>query len=507
MHSLTEDPLFHEILRARQRVYAMAQPTPLQRMKIEGIGEIWIKREDVSPIHAYKWRGAYNKMAALDKADRSLGVITASAGNHAQGVALSAKMLGAQATIYMPRSTLQMKQIAVQKHGGDAVDIRLEGDTFSESLAFAIEGGERTGKTFVHAYDDLTVMAGQGTLADEVVMSGQGPFDRAYIQVGGGGLAAGVACWLKVYYPGIEIIGVEGEDQASMQAAVQAGEPVTLDYVDVFCDGTAVRRAGDQTFGYCQKLIDRFVTVSNAEVSAAIKRYWETMRVIPEPSGALGLAGALRDGAAEKPGKTLCILCGANMDLSMLTRIAATADVGSHAQRYFRFHIDDHPGTLLSVLHTIPASLNVVDFRYGRTPREAAPIVGLKGPSAGFEQFAEEIQCRENAIEEIEYGPDIEFGIIPFKPDPSKVMRFFKLEFHERPGALSDFLSTHQGEANICFFKYAYSGETVGRALVGFEFLDETTASVFSQNVPRQAAGYRAIEDLGPDFVRQISEK
>ncbi|MEM7792028.1 MAG: pyridoxal-phosphate dependent enzyme, partial [Verrucomicrobiota bacterium] len=203
--------LRQEIVFARQRIYEVGKPTPLQKITSEEL-TIFVKREDISPINAYKWRGAYNRMAQLTTEERSYGVVTASAGNHAQGVALSANKLGTKATIFMPLATPRMKIAAVKRLGGDRVEIRLEGDTYDTASAAAHLHAEKYSQTYIHAYDDLAVMAGQGTLADEIVMSGDGPFDIAYLQVGGGGMAAATATWLKMNFPDIHIVGVEGVD-------------------------------------------------------------------------------------------------------------------------------------------------------------------------------------------------------------------------------------------------------------------------------------------------------
>ena len=237
--------LFEEILQARQRVYAVGQPTPLQKLNLRGIDvPVYVKREDLGPIKAYKWRGAYNCMTCLTPEQRGRGVVAASAGNHAQGVALAARVLNCNARIYMPRSTPEVKQNEVLRHGGEHVEIVLHGDSYDETAGAALEYAAQKGCEFIHPYDDMKTMAGQGTLADEVVMSGCGPFDRAYVQIGGGGLASAVACWLKRFWPDIKIIGVEGIDQASMKTSIEHGERLTLSYVDVFCDGTSVRKPG-----------------------------------------------------------------------------------------------------------------------------------------------------------------------------------------------------------------------------------------------------------------------
>ena len=233
-------------------------------------------------------------MAQLSPEQRARGVVTASAGNHAQGVALAARTLGIFARIHMPRSTPKVKQNAVRLHGGEFVQIVLTGDSYDDAVMAAREDERTSGAVYVHAYDDLQVMAGQGTLADEVVLSGHGPFDVAYLQIGGGGMASASADWLKTYWPDIQIIGVEGVGQASMKAAIEAGKPVELHDLDIFCDGTAVRKAGALPFEICRELLDQVVTVTNAEVSSAIRVLWETLRCISEPSGAGRQEGAHR---------------------------------------------------------------------------------------------------------------------------------------------------------------------------------------------------------------------
>ncbi len=226
MSSALCDELFEAILMARQRVYAVSGATPLEEVAANLPFRLFVKREDLGPIKAYKWRGAYNRMALLSPEERSRGIVAASAGNHAQGVALAAKLLGVRAKIFMPRSTPDVKQEAVRRFGGDNVEIVLFGDAYDEASRAAHETAARERLTFVHPYDDIATMGGQGTLADECVMSGKGPFDAAFLQIGGGGMAAACACWLRRQYPGIRIYGVEGAQQASMKAAFAAGTPV-----------------------------------------------------------------------------------------------------------------------------------------------------------------------------------------------------------------------------------------------------------------------------------------
>ena len=240
------EQLFEEALRARTRVYQAGSPTPLQEIAAKDTDcRIFVKREDLGPINAYKWRGAYNAVKVYHDQTGCQTVVAASAGNHAQGVALAARTLGLQAKIFMPLSTPMMKQRSVRKHGGEHVEIILHGDTYNESADAAKTYVEKHQYTYVHPFDDLYTMAGQATIADEVMLSGEGPFDFAFLQIGGGGMAGAVAAWLKLHNPNIKIIGVEGVDQASMKASVEAGHPITLSSVDTFCDGTAVTRPGD----------------------------------------------------------------------------------------------------------------------------------------------------------------------------------------------------------------------------------------------------------------------
>ena len=488
------DQLFQEILLARQRVYAVGQPTPLECVPLPVMAEVYLKREDLSPIHAYKWRGAYNRMAQLTQSERDSGVIAASAGNHAQGVALAAQKLGIDARIYMPESTPQMKQIAVKKHGGERVHIILHGDNYSEAAAKAYEDLQDSDTTFVHPFNDLGTMGGQGTLADEVVMSGHGPFDVAYLQIGGGGMAASVACWLKHYYPDIHIVGVEGVDQASMGAAITAGEPVDLDYVDVFCDGTAVKRAGDLTHALCAELIDEFITVTNEEVCAAIQTLWESRRCIPEPSGAMGLAGLLKQHEQVSGRKALCIVCGSNLDFGQLAWIGRHAGIGGGRRRYMRFEIGEYSGGMLDLLESALDGVNIIEFQYGKVHNEKAwPVIGFEASPMELQLLEQRLNDLNIPHEDVTSQEDVEFRIINYEPDLFTHPYFIKLEFPERAGALRDFLQHFRGAANMCYFNYAYTGEQVGRALLGFEFPSEDEQFSFKTTLANSGQTYTEI--------------
>ena len=495
------DQLISETLKARQRVYSMGQTTPLHELDLQQPFRCFIKREDLSPIHAYKWRGAYNLMSQISE-NHGMEVITASAGNHAQGIALSARKLGMQATIYMPLSTPQMKRESVLSIGGENVEVILWGDTYDEASKEAMRASGEKEIPFVHAFDDLQVIAGQGTIADEMVMSGKGPFDTVFLQIGGGGLAAGVGSVLKHLNPETRIIGVEGEGQASMAAAIELGNPVELKYVDVFCDGTAVRKVGKLTYPICREVIDEFMTVSNEEVSAAIEVLWKTSRVIAEPSGAMGLAAILKRKSDLVGKKALAVLCGANIDFHQLGNISHTSGIGSATKRYFRFRILERSGELLRLIEEGIGGLNIVDFQYGKTDMEESwPILGIAGSAEELEVLPENLRNSSVHFSEVTSSPDVCFRVIPFRSRLISHGFFIELEFPERPGALRDFLKSVRGSANICYFNYQYTGERVGRALIGFEFKSWDERVVFTEGMSSGHWQFRAFREL-PDEVR-----
>ena len=500
--------LRQEILFARERVYRFGQPTPLERLVLPGPGpEIWVKREDLSPIKAYKWRGACNRMAVLTPEQRAAGVVTASAGNHAQGVALAARVLGIEARIYMPRSTPRVKQAAVLHHGGSSVEILLSGDSYDEAVAAAREDAEATGTTYVHAYDDLQVMAGQGTLADEVVLSGHGPFDAAYLQIGGGGMAAGVSTWLKTYWPGIEIVGVEGLGQASMKAALEADKPVALDEVDIFCDGTAVRKAGALPFEICRDTLARVETVTNAEVSRAIRTLWEGLRCVSEPSGALGLAAVIKNRTRLEGKRVLVVVSGANVDFLQLGLIAQSEGSSQNASRTLRIRIPERPGTMLELLDTCFDGLNIADFQYGKLHEaEAWPAftITAEDPSA-LEGLPAKLDARGFTWEDLTGAVDIAFRAIPLRGDLLACPAFLRLEVYERPGALHDFLDKLvRGRANLCYFNYRQSGERIGRALIGLDFDGEEKRTEFLWSVPEHGDGYRSCKPVDAETRERL---
>lgn len=502
--------LRQEILFARERVYRFGQPTPMERLTLPGSGpgpEIWVKREDLSPVKCYKWRGACNAMTELTPAQRTQGVVTASAGNHAQGVALAARTLGVQARIYMPRSTPKVKQNAVLHHGGEFVRIVLSGDSYDEAVMAARADERGSGATYVHAYDDLKVMAGQGTLADEVVLSGHGPFDAAYLQIGGGGMASAVSCWLKTYWPHIEIVGVEGAGQASMQAALAAEKPVELHDLDIFCDGTAVRKAGALPFDICRETLDRVLTVTNGEVSAAIRVLWETLRCISEPSGAMGLAAVMKDRAALAGKKVLIVITGANIDFLQLGLIAQSEGSGNTASRTLRVRIPERPGSMLALLDSCFEGLNIADFQYGLHSADAWPAFTVTAENA--EKLAllpARLEAGGYQWEDLAGAVDVFFRAIPLRGDLLKHPVFLRLDFYERSGALHDFLSRLiRDRASLCYFNYRQSGERIGRALIGFDFQSAEMRAGFLAELPEHGEGYRSCRPVEEGVLARMT--
>ena len=474
------DRLFDEILEARQRVYAVGSPTPLQRVELPHIPvTIYAKREDLGPINAYKWRGAFNCMSKLTPEQRAKGVVAASAGNHGQGVALAAAKLGCNAYVYMPRSTPTVKQDSVRRHGGRHVKIVLTGDSYDAAAAAAHKFADEEGLTFVHAYDDPATMGGQGTLADEVVMSGQGRFTRVYLQIGGGGLAAACACWFKKYWPECKCIGVEGITQASMKKAVERGERVVLHDIDVFCDGTAVRQAGEYTYPLCQELLDGFLTVSNDEVCRAMRALWNSLRVIPEPSGAMGLAGLMQDweaGRITAEDRCLVVISGGNMDFSQLgvvSRLAGVQD-SNRRERYLRLAVSTESWDIRHYRDDIPAKVLITDMQFGRINGDTQyPVFGLLTTDAEFTDIYRRLE--KKGFRPIDASQDVGvlFRMINYDYASMRHPALYAVEFPERPGAFNEFISHVNKFASLCYFDYRYSGESVGRALVGLDFHSE----------------------------------
>ncbi len=468
---MTNTKLLNLITRARGNVYQLHPPTVLEQHPQEGGGMLLLKREDLSPVHSYKWRGAYNFIASQQPATLAKGVVTASAGNHAQGVALAAARLGIKARITMPTTVARMKAHEVRRLGGDAVDIVITGDTFDDARRAAGTAALELGMLYVPPYDHPLVVAGQGTIGDELLMGSIWP-DVVFLQIGGGGFAAGVATFLKAHVPNITIIGVEGEGQASMQASVKAGSLITLPQVDVFCDGTAVKRVGGYTYPLCRDHIDRFVTVSNDDVCAGIQKIWELARTIAEPSGALGVAAYLKM-QKELEGKNVaCIVSGANMDFARLSWIAGRASIGATLKRCYEICIPEKAGSMLELLNDVSnLKLNIEDFLYGKHEENSAyPIFGFKGTPQMLDSLETLLSEKGYTYSNVTHREDVAFRIINYDVTVWKNPLTARIQFPERPGALLEFMEDVSKLSNICYFNYSNSGEMVGRALMGFEF-------------------------------------
>ncbi len=490
--------LRQEILLARERVYRFDQPTPLEQLVLPGDEPgptIFVKREDLSAVKSYKWRGACNRIAVLSSEERARGVVTASAGNHAQGVALAARRLGIRARIHMPRSTPRVKRQAVRQLGGEFVELVYSGESYDEAVTGARADEREIGAVYIHAYDDLQVMGGQGTLADEVVLSGHGPFDAAFLQIGGGGMASAVSNWLRTYWPTMDLIGVEGVGQASMRAALAAGRPVALEHVDIFCDGTAVRQAGALPFEICQQTLTRIDTVTNEEVSTAMRVLWEGLRCVSEPSGAMGLAAVLKNRAALAGKRVLVVVTGANIDFLQLGLIAQSQGAtGGHA-RTVRVRISEKPGSMLRLLDGCFAGLSISDFQYGKTDTAVAwPVFTLTADDpVQLSTLPARLAAGGHEWEDATTAVDVAFRAIPLRPDLLAHPLFLRLDFYERSGALHDFLAQRvRDQADLCYFNYRQSGERIGRALLGLDFVGAEARQQFLADLPEHGPGYRS---------------
>jgi threonine dehydratase len=459
------------------RVYDVAVQTPLDRMTrmSERLGRnVLLKREDLQPVFSFKIRGAYNRIARLTAAERKAGVICASAGNHAQGVALSAKRLGLAATIVMPVTTPLIKVEAVRHLGGKVI---LHGDTFEEAhdRARALEKAE--GLTFVHPYDDPEVIAGQGTIGMEILHQHPDPIEAVFVPVGGGGLAAGVASYVKFLRPETKVIGVEPADAASMKAAIAAGERVVLDRVGQFADGTAVRQVGVETFRVCRELLDEVLVADTDALCAAVKDIFEDSRVIAEPSGALALAGlkayVARGGAGARDARSLvAINSGANMNFDRLRHVAERAELGEAREILLGVTIPEAPGSYRRFVEVLGAR-TITEFNYRYADAAAARVfVGLKLADATREKPALIADLRARGYDVLDISADetakehIRYMVGGRAPAQSDEV-IFRCEFPERPGGLAKFLDGMGADWNITLFHYRNHGADYGRVLVG----------------------------------------
>jgi threonine dehydratase len=454
---------------ALERVYLLDRPTPVDVVSL-GDCDLQLKREDVARVHSYKWRGAFNKIKSLYESGCRENLVAASAGNHAQGVAVSAAKLGLQATLFMPLTTPLVKQESVLHFGGDNVQIRLFGDTFEEAAQAAAEFAQSTSAVFIPPYDDLDVIAGQSTIGAEIVQECIHP-THVFLPIGGGGMAAGVASVLRRHYPHIRLIGVEAENQHSMGLSVSHGSRKQVEWLDRFCDGTAVSLPGELTFRLCHLLLDDCITISNDEVCEAIQFLWQKLRIMVEPSAGLGVAAAQKWNLStgERP---LTVLSGSNVDFMMLPKIARRGQKHKPVRRYCAFEIEERAGALSDLLDQFASNMNIIDFQYGKVAKqEAYPVIGIEFPQSATEQFSEFLKSPQlPGHDDVTGSAAAEFRVIPFNVDLLKLPFFAVIEFANRPGALRDFMRLAGNLASVCYMNYTDSGQTEGQALMGFDF-------------------------------------
>ena len=457
------------------RVYDVAHETPLEfapQLSERTGNRVLLKREDMQPVFSFKLRGAYNKMVHLSAEQRARGVLAASAGNHAQGVALAAQTLGCRAVIVMPVTTPLVKIEAVRARGAEVV---LHGDSYSDAHAHALTLQAAEGLTFVHPFDDPDVIAGQGTIGMEILRQHQGTIDAIFVAIGGGGLIAGVAAYVKQVRPEIRVIGVQTVDSDAMARSLKAGRRVELAEVGLFSDGTAVKKVGEETYRLAREFVDEIVLVDTDAICAAIKDVFQDTRSILEPAGALSVAGAKawveREGARDRT--LVAIACGANMNFDRLRFVSERAEIGERREAVFAITIPEERGSFRRFCQTV-GDRNVTEFNYRIADARVAHVfVGVqirhRGEAAGIAA-----NFRAAGFETLDLTDDelaklhirhLVGGHSPLARDE----RLFRFEFPERPGALMRFLTSMHPDWNISLFHYRNHGADYGRILVGLQ--------------------------------------
>jgi threonine dehydratase len=498
-----------EVVRAilTSRVYEVARETPLHaapRLSARLDNEVLLKREDQQPVFSFKLRGAYNRIARLTAEERARGVIAASAGNHAQGVALSARRLGLRAIIVMPRTTPEIKVEAVRALGAEVV---LEGDHYSDAERCADRMVADQRMVLIHPFDDPWVIAGQGTVAEEIVRQRPGDLSAVFVPVGGGGLIAGIGAYIKTLMPHVRVLGVEPADSDAMSQALAAGRPIEIDEVGLFADGVAVRKVGRQTFPLVRATVDEIVPVSNDQICAAIKDVFDDCRAIVEPAGALAVAGlkAYVERTQIRGGRFVAVLSGANMNFDRLRFVAERAEIGEAREALFAVTIPERPGAFREFCATLGRRI-VTEFNYRLSGRDCAQIfVGLAIRSREDARAVvtllrardyEVVDLSDNEMAKLHVRHMV--GGHSSQVNDERVCRF---EFPERPGALLQFLETLGGRWNISLFHYRNHGADFGRVLAGFEVPDEDYAA-FEGFL--RALGYRYEIDPENDAYRRF---
>ena len=458
------------------RVYEVAMETPLveaERLSARLGNRVWMKREDLQPVHSFKLRGAYNRISGLSKEECARGVIAASAGNHAQGVALAARKLGVKALIVMPCTTPSIKVESVRNYGAR---IKLTGDTYDEAYTWAAAQAEERGMTIVHPYDDPEVIAGQGTVALEILRQHENDIDAIFVPVGGGGLIAGVAAAVKSLRPEIKVIGVEPDEAPCMYEALKRGRRVTLKQVGIFADGVAVRQAGKEPFRIARKYVDDIIVVSTDAICAAMKDIFDDCRAIVEPAGALAIAGMKK--YVEETGvqgkNLVAINSGANINFDRLRHVSERAQIGEQREALLAVTIPEQPGSFRKFCRAI-GKRGITEFNYRYANAQQAHVFAGVQLQHGDEERHELVKVLREQGYPVEDLTDSELaklhirhmvgGRVPGLEDEL----LFRFQFPERPGALLKFLLSMGNRWNISLFHYRNHGADYGRVLVGIQ--------------------------------------
>jgi threonine dehydratase len=493
----------------RARVYDVAIESPLElapRLSKRLGNRVYLKREDLQPVFSFKLRGAYNKIAQLSHEEARRGVICASAGNHAQGVALAAQRRGIQALIVVPRTTPEIKLRAIADLGAELV---IHGDVFDEAAAHAQELGRARHMTFIHPFDDPDVIAGQGTVAMELLRQHPAQeIDAIFVPIGGGGLASGVGAYVKALFPKIRVIGVEPEDAAGMYESLRAGRRVALETVGMFADAVAVRLVGEETFRLCRQFVDEIVLVNTDEICGAIQNVFEDTRSIVEPAGALAVAGivkyAARTGVRDQ--SLIAVNSGANTNFDRLRYVAERADLGAEREALFAVEIPEQKGSFLRFCRAL-GQRSVTEFNYRYSEAGAAQVfvgVGLSKGRGEKDELLRALTADGYSLVDMSENEMAKLHVRYMVGGHARGVRherLFRFEFPERPGALLRFLEVIGTSWNISLFHYRNHGSDYGRVLAGVQVPPAESAE-FDAHL--RELGFRFIEETANPAYRMF---